>query len=205
MLSNARILGMSHELDHAAWRAALKRGRDLVQRGLALFLNFTPSSVHNSAFDVKKTKALCREMGVDMSQLVFEVTEAEKVNDFDFLKKVMQEYRAGTGAYEGRREGGFGFMGLNAMTPETEHSTHYFWSGAHNYHVGNPEMTQRLRKSLEVTFGEDKVVVESQYAAVRANPDAPQVMIASDAGMVASRKLITELIDKERSDVRETV
>jgi len=50
--------------------------------------------VHNSTFDVKKTKAMCQEMGVDISQLVFEVTEAEKVNDFEFLKRVMQEYRA---------------------------------------------------------------------------------------------------------------
>ena len=94
MLSTARILGMSHELDHAAWRAALQQGRGLMQSGLALFLNFTPSSMHNSTFDVKKTKAMCHEMGVDISQLVFEVTEAEKVNDFDFLKRVMQEYRA---------------------------------------------------------------------------------------------------------------
>ena len=105
---------------------------------------------------------------------------------------------AGTGAYEGKRDGGFGFMGLNAMTPETEHTTHYFWSGAHNYAVGNAEMTQRLRKSLEVTFGEDKVVVESQYAALRANPDAPMVMIAADAGMVAARKLVEDLINRER-------
>jgi vanillate O-demethylase monooxygenase subunit len=111
---------------------------------------------------------------------------------------------AGTGAYEGKREGGFGFMGLNAMTPETEHTTHYFWSGAHNYAVGNAEMTQRLRKSLEVTFGEDKVVVESQYASVRANAGAPQVSIASDAGMVAARRLITELINGERKE-HETV
>jgi EAL domain-containing protein (putative c-di-GMP-specific phosphodiesterase class I) len=94
MLSTARILGMSHELDNAAWRGALKQGRSLMQKGVDLFLNFTPSSMHNSAFDVKKTKAMCREMGANISQLVFEVTEAEKVNDFDFLKQVMQEYRA---------------------------------------------------------------------------------------------------------------
>ena len=106
---------------------------------------------------------------------------------------------AGTGAYEGRRDGGFGFMGLNAMTPETEHSTHYFWSGAHNFHVGVPAATDRLRNSLEVTFAEDKVIVESQYATLRANPDAPQVMIASDAGMVAARKLIAEMINKEKA------
>ena len=94
LLSNARILGMSHELDHAAWRAALKQGRSLMQNGVALFLNFTPSSVHNPTFAIQKTKAMCHEMGVDISQLVFEVTEAEKVIDFDFLKNVMQEYRA---------------------------------------------------------------------------------------------------------------
>jgi EAL domain-containing protein (putative c-di-GMP-specific phosphodiesterase class I) len=94
LLSAARVLGVSHELDLAAWRAALQNGRALMQNGLALFLNFTPSSVHNSTFDVRKTKAMCREMGVDMSQLVFELTEAEKVQDFAFLKCVMEEYRA---------------------------------------------------------------------------------------------------------------
>lgn len=94
LLSNARLLGMSHELDRAAWRAALTSGRGLLQNGLSLFLNFTPSSVHNSTFDIKKTKAMCHEMGVDISQLVFEVTEAEKVNDFEFLKSVMYKYRA---------------------------------------------------------------------------------------------------------------
>lgn len=104
---------------------------------------------------------------------------------------------AGTGAKEGKRDGGFGFMGLNAMTPETEHSTHYFWSGAHNFHVGVPAATDRLRNSLEVTFGEDKVIVESQYAAMRANPEAPQINIASDAGMAAARKLVSELVNGE--------
>lgn len=94
LLSTARVLGMSHELDHAAWRAALKQGRELMQNGLSLFLNFTPSSLYNPKFDVTKTKAMCDEMRVDISQLVFEVTEAEKVHDLDFLKIIMQEYRA---------------------------------------------------------------------------------------------------------------
>lgn len=38
-----------------------------------------------------------------------------------------------TGAREGRREGGFAFMGLNVETPETETTTHYFWSGAQTF------------------------------------------------------------------------
>jgi EAL domain-containing protein (putative c-di-GMP-specific phosphodiesterase class I) len=94
LLSAARILGISHELDHAAWHAALQQGHPLMQHGFDLFLNFTPSSVYSPTFEVKKTKAMCHEMGVNISQLVFEVTEAEKVHDFTFLRNVMQQYRA---------------------------------------------------------------------------------------------------------------
>jgi EAL domain-containing protein (putative c-di-GMP-specific phosphodiesterase class I) len=94
LLSAARVLGVLHELDLAAWRAAVQKGHSLVQNGVALFLNFTPSSAYNSMFDVKKTKAMCREMGIDISRLVFEVTETEKISDFDSLKRVMDEYRA---------------------------------------------------------------------------------------------------------------
>jgi phenylpropionate dioxygenase-like ring-hydroxylating dioxygenase large terminal subunit len=108
---------------------------------------------------------------------------------------------AGTGAREGRREGGFGFMGFNAQTPETEHSTHYFWSGAQNYNVVQPDCTRQLRATLETTFAEDKVIVESQYATMRATPDAPQINIASDGGMMQARRLIKELIDRERKTI----
>jgi EAL domain-containing protein (putative c-di-GMP-specific phosphodiesterase class I) len=94
LLSTARLLGMSHELDRAAWRAAIKQGRSFMLSGHSLFLNFTPSSVYNPTFGAKKTKALCQENGVDISQLVFEVTEAEKVRDLDSLKRIMHEYRA---------------------------------------------------------------------------------------------------------------
>ena len=94
LLSTARVLRMSHELDHAAWRAAIKQGRSFMQAGHSLFLNFTPTSVYNPTFAVKKTKAMCQENEVDIAHLVFEVTEAEKVRDLDFLKNIMHEYRA---------------------------------------------------------------------------------------------------------------
>jgi EAL domain-containing protein (putative c-di-GMP-specific phosphodiesterase class I) len=93
MLSNARLLGVSHELDHAAWRAAFKQGRGLSQDGMALFVNLTPSSALNPTFNIRAVKAMCRDSDIDISQLVFEVTEAEKVDDFDRLSRVMQEYR----------------------------------------------------------------------------------------------------------------
>lgn len=93
LLSSAGVLGMSHELDHAAWRAATKQGKTLVQGGNLLFLNFTPSSVFKPKFAVKETKSLCEGNGVPFSSVVFEVTEAEKVRDLENLKTIMAEYR----------------------------------------------------------------------------------------------------------------
>ena len=91
---------------------------------------------------------------------------------------------------------------LVPSTPGFVGPFHFFCSQA-LMSQGIPEATARLRKSLETTFGEDKVIVESQAAALRANPDAPLVNIGSDAGLVAARRLVDELIDRERTDVRE--
>lgn len=69
---------------------------------------------------------------------------------------------AGTGAREGNRQGGFAFMGLNVQTPETEKTTHYFWSGAQTNEPGQSaaDIRAKLTASLPMSFGEDKVVVE---------------------------------------------
>jgi vanillate O-demethylase monooxygenase subunit len=102
----------------------------------------------------------------------------------------------GTGAREGRRDGGFAFMGLNTMTPETETSTHYFWSGANKRQPGAPSSKDRLFANLEVTFGEDKVVVEAQQKSLNRRPD-PLVMIRTDAGMMRARRLVTARLEAE--------
>lgn len=100
-----------------------------------------------------------------------------------------------TGATAGRRDGGFAFMGLNVQTPETEASTHYFWSGAGNK-PGVPAARARLLESLQITFAEDKVIVEAQQASLDARP-GPLVMIGSDAGMMRARRLVGAMVETE--------
>jgi phenylpropionate dioxygenase-like ring-hydroxylating dioxygenase large terminal subunit len=68
---------------------------------------------------------------------------------------------AGTGAYEGKREGGLGLRTLHAVTPETEGSTFYFWTAAHNFKVGEPEVTQQVFEQIDTAFQEDRVIIES--------------------------------------------
>ena len=103
----------------------------------------------------------------------------------------------GVGAREGNRQGGFAFMGLNAQTPETDVTTHYFWSGANTCRTGQPDPRARLRESLETTFGEDKVVVEAQQQSLDRNPQAPLVLIAADAGMMRARRIVAAMVDRD--------
>lgn len=104
----------------------------------------------------------------------------------------------GTGAREGNRQGGFAFMGLNVQTPETEKTSHYFWSGAQTHKPGQSaaDICAKLMISLPITFAEDKVIVEAQQASLD-RLDAPLVMIASDAGLVHARRLVAAMIENE--------
>ena len=61
----------------------------------------------------------------------------------------------GTGAPEGRRVGGIQMRNLNAMTPETETTTHYFWGQAHDFQPHNEEMTERVFQQIKTAFLED--------------------------------------------------
>ena len=56
-----------------------------------------------------------------------------------FLRLDVGATPTGTGAPEGQRVGGIGMWNLNAITPETETTSHYFWGQAHNFDVHNPE------------------------------------------------------------------
>jgi phenylpropionate dioxygenase-like ring-hydroxylating dioxygenase large terminal subunit len=101
-----------------------------------------------------------------------------------------------TGAREGRREGGIKFQGLNVQTPETESSTHYFWSGARNRSASNGNLQKKLLDGLSITFAEDKVVVEAQQKSLDRQPE-PLVMIATDAGMVRARRIVAQMLESE--------
>lgn len=103
----------------------------------------------------------------------------------------------GTGAADGLRDNGFGFRGLNAMTPETEDTTHYFWSAAHNFRIDEPEVTKAIYDNIVVTFGEDKEIIESQYQSIKRTPDRAFVDIGFDIAPIQARRLWQTMIKAE--------
>lgn len=106
---------------------------------------------------------------------------------------------AGTGAYEGRRSHGFSMMGFHGITPETERTTHYFWSMATN--ILTSGVVDMVFHQTAATFREDQAVLEGQQTRIDEAPGAETVDIGSDAGGNLVRRQLSALMTAERAEV----
>ncbi|HLY55813.1 MAG TPA: aromatic ring-hydroxylating dioxygenase subunit alpha, partial [Stellaceae bacterium] len=106
---------------------------------------------------------------------------------------------AGTGADEGRREGGFSLRIFHGVTPETEGSCHYFWSAANGYSQDDPGATDRLFEEIAATFMEDKALLAEQQASLAESGETGLVDIKADVARIQMRRVIRRLIEAEAS------
>jgi len=105
----------------------------------------------------------------------------------------------GTGAPEGRRVGGIQMRNLNAMTPETEATTHYFWAQAHDFEPHNPAMTEKIFEQIKTAFLQDVAVFTAQQKNIDLDPDAPQIDINADSGGIQARRIVDRLYQEEQA------
>ena len=103
----------------------------------------------------------------------------------------------GTGAREGDRSKGITLANLNAITPETDSTTHYFWAGAHNFKLDQKWLTDLVYNNVRTAFLEDLAVLKAQQENFENRPDAPRFNMKNDAGGIAARRMLEELIAKE--------
>lgn len=106
---------------------------------------------------------------------------------------------AGTGAQEGDRSQGFSMRNLNAITPETEKTTHYFWAQAHDFQIDDPTVTELLYNQVHTAFLEDLFVIGEQQKNLDSCPGIPQVDFNQDAGGIQARRIIDALIAEEQA------
>jgi vanillate O-demethylase monooxygenase subunit len=116
-----------------------------------------------------------------------------------FLRLDVGASPTGTGAPEGRREGGISMRNLNAITPETETTTHYFWGQCHSFDVNNRATTEMVFNQIQTAFLEDVAVFEGQQRAINARPDSSQVDINADSGAIQARRIIDRHYAAEQS------
>jgi vanillate O-demethylase monooxygenase subunit len=105
----------------------------------------------------------------------------------------------GTGAPQGRRVGGITMRNLNAITPETETTSHYFWGQAHDWDTGNKALTDMLVDQITTAFLEDVAVFEAQQRNMTLMPNAPQIEINADSGVVQARRILERIHREEQA------
>jgi vanillate O-demethylase monooxygenase subunit len=105
---------------------------------------------------------------------------------------------AGSGARAGDRSKGVTTRNLNAITPETEKTSHYFWAQAQNFGIGDPSIADLDFRMTHGAFLEDLKMIAGQQANIDLDPGVPRVNVASDSGGVQARRVVEALIAAER-------
>lgn len=104
---------------------------------------------------------------------------------------------AGTGAPEGDRSRGVSGRTLVTMTPETETTSHVFWSYVRDYRHDDEGLTAWLLAGLGPIFKEDEDIIEAQQRAVDANPERAFYNLNIDAGCLWARRVIDRMVQAE--------
>jgi Phenylpropionate dioxygenase and related ring-hydroxylating dioxygenases, large terminal subunit len=98
-----------------------------------------------------------------------------------------------TDSLEDPQRSGFHMRGLHGVTPETDNTTHYFWTMATNTPPTGGSNMVLVFDQTALTFEEDKVVIEAQYQNMQRFEVRPQVDIHVDAGANRARRIIAAL------------
>lgn len=106
----------------------------------------------------------------------------------------------GTGAPEGNRATALERYSLHSITPETEESTHYFWSSAFDPAAHDAAMIEMLADQFRQAFTEDVTILEHQQA--RRLNDQLLIDTNNDAGNLQVRRVLERLAAAEASAPR---
>ncbi|MFB9995405.1 EAL domain-containing protein [Deinococcus oregonensis] len=115
LLDAAAAHGQARAFDALARRSAILQGYPKLGADQVLFLNFAPGVIYNPDVCLQTTYAACREVGADLSRLLFEVIESEAFPDLRLLDRILERYRA-EGAQVALDDLGAGHTSLTYLT-----------------------------------------------------------------------------------------
>ncbi len=113
MFAAASAAGWLHALDRVGRTTALRGAAGWLGDDL-LFVNFVPTTIYRPEVCLRTTEQAARTAGLRLDQLVFEVTESERVTDIDHLSFVFDYYRR-RGCRVALDDLGSGFSSLNLL------------------------------------------------------------------------------------------
>jgi phenylpropionate dioxygenase-like ring-hydroxylating dioxygenase large terminal subunit len=87
---------------------------------------------------------------------------------------------------------------LNSFTPETERTTHYFWSTVRSWGLDDANVSKIYKDMTDLAFAEDARIVEQQQQLIDSDTSgAPLVSLAFDRAGVAARRIIAQKLEAE--------
>jgi vanillate O-demethylase monooxygenase subunit len=87
---------------------------------------------------------------------------------------------------------------INSITPETERTSHYFWSVTRPFDIENEALSKKFLEITYTAFDEDAAVIEQQQRMIEmAPPGAALVNFRGDGGGVAARRVVRRKLDAQ--------
>ena len=94
---------------------------------------------------------------------------------------------------------------INSLTPETDRTTHYFWSVARTRALDDAAVSQKLKAIHDVAFNEDVVVIEAQQRMIDSDPAGGALAnLDGDEACAAARRILARKLAAERGEVIRT-
>jgi phenylpropionate dioxygenase-like ring-hydroxylating dioxygenase large terminal subunit len=125
-----------------------------------------------------------------------------KIDRWQFLEFRPPIYARSTlGAREAGSDLPFGtptHVVLNSFTPETERTTHYFWSTVRSWGLDDAKVSKIYKDMTDLAFAEDARMVELQQQLIDSDPSGtPLVSLAFDRAALAARRIIKRKLEEE--------
>lgn len=105
-----------------------------------------------------------------------------------------------------RGQGNWGFQVYHAITPETETTTHDFWSIAFPSHLLPEEGRQGFKNTILAILEEDRVIYDAQQPAVEKKSELgrlggvqSRIALTGDKALFAARRVLQGKINAERA------
>jgi vanillate O-demethylase monooxygenase subunit len=86
---------------------------------------------------------------------------------------------------------------LNAITPETQRTAHYFFAQAYNFKLDERWVSDMLRTQVHNIFLEDMAIIRAQQQNMDLG-SSPAQNLAQDKAWVAMRQIVQRLIQEEQ-------
>lgn len=99
------------------------------------------------------------------------------------------------------RDTGVFTINIDLMTPETETTTHYFWTNSRTFAVEDTDLSEHLRSTASRAFDQDVEVIEAQHNRLPTG-DIRGMRLATcreDAPAMRARSIVEKLYREEQS------